>query len=165
MTRAFARDREPLGVDSGTVLAATVRCFEEAPLNTPDLGQRMRSAYPAALTDAGIFNDPILCDGLHPFRAGPEHFVLADSEIPALIITGEFDVQTHRSNGEIVARALKHSQLVEFPGAAHLPSWRTECARTIMRGFYNAPLQTVDVTCVKSLPPLRFITDVKALVK
>jgi pimeloyl-ACP methyl ester carboxylesterase len=165
VTRAFARDRETLGVNTGTGLGATVNCFEEAPLNTAELGQRMRSAYPAVLTDGGIFNDPTLCEGLHPFRAGPEHAVLVESDIPALIITGEFDMQTHRSNGEIVARALKHSQSVEFPGAAHVPSWRTECARTIMRGFYNAPLQAVDVTCVKSGAALRFITDVKALVK
>ena len=85
--------------------------------------------------------------------------------IPALIFTGEFDIQTHRSNGSIVAGALKNSQLVEIPGAAHVQSFRHECTRTMMRNFYDAPLQKVDVSCLKSIPPLRFVTDVKAISK
>ena len=81
------------------------------------------------------------------------------------IVTGEFDLQTHRSNGEIVKRSLKQSQLVEIPGAGHVPSWRHDCTRTMIRDFYDSPLRPIDASCLKSLPPLRFVTDVKGFVK
>jgi hypothetical protein len=62
-----------------------------------------------------------------------------------------------------VTGALKNSQLVEIPGAAHVQSFRHESTRTMMRDFYNTPGQKADVSCLKSIPPLRFVTDVKAI--
>jgi hypothetical protein len=62
-----------------------------------------------------------------------------------------------------VTGALKNSQLVEIPGAAHVQSFRYECTRTMKRDFYNTPGQKADVSCLKSIPPLRFVTDVKAI--
>jgi pimeloyl-ACP methyl ester carboxylesterase len=159
------RRNEQIATFTSQGLGQAVNCFEEAPLNTAELRQRVRSTYPAVLTDQGVFPDPSGCEGLHPFRAGPDHAVLVASAIPALIFTGEFDIQTHRSNGSIVAGALKNSQLVEIPGAAHVQSFRHECTRTMMRNFYDTPLQKVDESCLKSIPPLRFVTDVKAIGK
>ena len=159
------RRNEQIATFTSQGLGQAVNCFEEAPLNTAELRQRVRSRYPAVLTDQGVFPDPSGCEGLHPFRAGPEHAVLVESTIPALIFTGEFDIQTHRSNGSIVAGALKNSQLVEIPGAAHVQSFRHECTRTMMRNFYDTPLQKVVESCLKSIPPLRFVTDVHAISK
>jgi hypothetical protein len=115
------------------------------------------------LTDEGVFNGPEGCDALHPYRAGPDQLAAVKSDIPTLIITGEFDFQTHRSNGPLVAKTLKNSQLVEVPGVAHIPSFKYDCTRTMMRDFHNAPTRKVDVSCLKSIPRLRFVTDVNAL--
>ena len=158
-------DANVTGPSLGWGLHYTVNCFEEAPLNTPELRQRMRSDYPAVLIDGQLFPDPSLCEGLHTFRARPEETRLPESDIPALIVTGEFDLQTHRSNGEIVKQSLKKSQLVEIPGAGHVPSWRHECTRALMRDFYDSPLRPIDASCLKSLPPLRFVTDLNAIAK
>ena len=151
--------------EQGWGLHYTVHCFEEAPLNTAELRQRMRSAHSAVLTDRGIFPDPTLCEGLHTFRAGREHALLPESEIPTLIFTGEFDFQTHRSSGAIVAGSLKRSQLVDIPGAGHVQSSRHECTRAMLRDFYNTPLRPVDNSCLKSIPPLRFSTALPAIAK
>jgi hypothetical protein len=35
----------------------------------------------------------------------------------------------------------------------------------MMREFHNNPMQKVDVSCLKSIPPVRFVTDVAALAK
>ena len=146
-------------------LSNTVNCFEEAPLATPELLQQTRSAYAPVLTDEDVFGGPEGCDALHSYRARPEQLAAVTSDIPTLIITGEFDIQTHRSAGPLVARSLKHSQLVDVPGVAHLPSFRYDCTRTMMREFHNDPMKKVDVSCLKSIPPLRFVTDVAALAK
>jgi pimeloyl-ACP methyl ester carboxylesterase len=144
----------------------TVNCFDEAPLATPELLQQTRKAYAPVLTDEGVFGGrPDGCDALHPYRARPDQLVAVKSRIPTLIITGEFDLQTHRSNGPLVAKTLKNSQLVDVPGVAHVPSFKYDCTRTMMRDFHNAPMQKVDVSCLKSIPRLRFLTDVNALGK
>jgi hypothetical protein len=117
------------------------------------------------LTDEDVFDGPEGCDVLHPYRARQQDLAAVKSDIPTLIITGEFDLQTHRSNGPLVAKTLKNSQLVEVPGVAHVPSFKHECTRTMMRDFHNEPMKKVDVSCLTSIPPLRFITDVKQLAK
>lgn len=141
----------------------TVNCFEEAPLATAELLQETRKRYSPVLTDEEVFGGPEGCDALHPYRARPQDLAAVKSDIPTLIITGEFDIQTHRSGGPLVAKSLKNSQLVDVPGVAHIPSFRYDCTRTIMRDFHNAPMKKVDVSCLSSIPQLRFITDVKQL--
>ena len=157
-------DANATGPRFGWGLHYTVNCFEEAPLNTPELRQRMRSTYPAMLSDGELFPDPSLCEGLHAFRATSEQTLLPEREIPTLIFVGEFDLQTHRSNGEIVKQSLKNSQIVEVRGAGHVPSLRHECTRTMIRDFYTT-LRPVDTSCLRSIPPLRFITDLKMIAK
>ena len=141
----------------------TVQCFEEAPLNTVELRERARREYPPVLLDGGVFSDPSICAGLHSFRGKPEHAVLVDSEIPTLIVTGEFDPTTHRSNGPIVQRSLKNSQLADVPGAGHSGAFDHECTRAMARDFLNAPFEKRDMSCLRAIPPPRFVTDVKAI--
>ena len=114
-------------------LHLTVQCFEEPPLNTVELRERTRREYPLVLLDSGDFSDPSVCERLHPFRETPEHARPVDSEIPTLIVTSEFDPQTHRSNGPIVQRSLKNSQLADVPGAAHSGAFDHDCTRTRFR--------------------------------
>jgi pimeloyl-ACP methyl ester carboxylesterase len=164
VNRALAQIRETR-LPGSPGFTHTVDCFESAPLATPELLQQMRKEYPRVLTDEDVFGGPEGCDAMHPYRARPEQLAAVTSDIPTLIITGEFDLQTHRSNGPLVAKTLKNSQLVDVPGVAHIPSFKYECTRTMMREFHNNPMQKVDVSCLKSIPPLRFVTDVAALAK
>ena len=136
-----------------------VQCFEEAPLNTAALAEQARRTVRSVLVDGGLFNDPSVCDGMHPFRAEPSRIAPVDSAIPTLVVTGEFDPQTHRSNGPIVQRTLKNSQLVEVPGAGHGGQFASACMRSMVRDFYNAPREKRDTSCVRTIPPLQFVTD------
>ena len=102
---------------------------------------------------------------LHSFRETPEHARPVESGIPTLIVTSEFDSQTHRSNGPIVQRSLKNSQLADVPGAAHSGAFDHECTRTMARDFLNAPLEKRDMSCLRTIPPVKFATDVKAILR
>lgn len=146
-------------------LQYTVQCFEEAPLNTPELRERVRRSVPALLVDGDIFTDPSICERLHRFRASPADALPVESEIPTLIVTGEFDPQTHRSNGPIVQRSLKNSQLADVAGAAHSGAFDHDCTRTMVRDFFNAPSEKRDMSCLRTIPPLKFVTDVKAILQ
>lgn len=137
-----------------------VQCFEEAPLNTAELRERMRRSR-SVLVDGGLFNDPGVCEGMHSFRANDVHTAPVESAIPTLIVTGEFDPQTHRSNGPMVQRTLKNSLLVEVPAAGHSGMFDRECTRALAQDFLDAPLQRRDTSCLQAIPPLEFVTDVK----
>jgi pimeloyl-ACP methyl ester carboxylesterase len=100
---------------------------------------------------------------MHAFRAKPEHSAPVVSEIPTLIVTGEFDPQTHRSNGPLVQRSLKNSQLADVPGAGHSGAFDHDCTRSMVRDFLNAPFEKQDMSYLQAIPPLQFVTDVKAI--
>jgi pimeloyl-ACP methyl ester carboxylesterase len=142
----------------------TVECFEVAPLQTPEMRAQLQRAHPIAFELADIFDQGMTCHGLHAFRARSAHLAPVASNIPTLIVTGEFDTATHRSGGPLVARTLRNSRVVEIPGAGHAESLQHECTRTMMRDFFNDPQRTIDSSCLGSIPPLRFITDVRAIV-
>jgi pimeloyl-ACP methyl ester carboxylesterase len=156
-----ADDQANQNLETASGLYYAVQCFEEAPLNTVELKERMRRAYPPVLVDSGLFNDPSLCDGMHSFRAADAHLAPVESPLPTLIVTAEFDPGTHRSLGPTVQRTLENSQLVEVPGAGHAGRFAHECTRTLMRDFLNAPLQKRDTSCLQAIPRLQFVTDVK----
>jgi len=94
------------------------------------------------LVDGDVFTDPSVCEGLHSFRETLEHARPVESESPTLIITGEFDPQTHRSNGPTVQRSLKNANwpMSRAPlTAGHSTgSVRARWARD----FLNAPFQS-----------------------
>ncbi|HUI58588.1 MAG TPA: alpha/beta hydrolase, partial [Steroidobacteraceae bacterium] len=45
---------------------------------------------------------------------------LSSLRMPALVLNGEFDVQSRRDAGTALARALPHAQQVSVPRAGHL---------------------------------------------
>ena len=142
-----------------------VQCFEEAPLSTPALFENARRSYPSVLVDGGLFADPGLCEHLHPFRASPAQLAEVRSDIPTLIVTGEFDFLGHRSYGPMIQRSLPNSQLAEIRGATHNGGGHRdyECTRRMTRDFLNAPTQKLDMSCLQAIPSLEFVTDVKAI--
>jgi pimeloyl-ACP methyl ester carboxylesterase len=148
-----ADDQANQNLETAWGLYYAVQCFEEAPLNTVELKERMRLSVNV--------NDPSLCDGMHSFRAADAHLAPVKSPLPTLIVTAEFDPGTHRSLGPNVQRTLENSQLVEVPGAGHAGRFAHECTRTLMRDFLNAPLQKRDTSCLQAIPRLQFVTDIK----
>jgi pimeloyl-ACP methyl ester carboxylesterase len=125
-----------------------------------DSGPSRQSATPDIL-DIGVFErDESVCSALHTFRAGPQAPVV--SEIPTLLLTGEFDVPTHRSYGSAAARTLRNSQLVETPGAGHGEGMGEKCTQGVVRDFIANPRAKVADQCLSAMA-LRFVTDVKAI--
>ncbi|MDG5491268.1 alpha/beta hydrolase [Psychroserpens sp. SPM9] len=72
------------------------------------------------------------------------------SEIPTLLISGEWDPITPPSNGKQVAKSLKHSIHVIFPSEGHCPM--NACFFQMAVAFLNNPMQQVDTSCVRVNP-------------
>jgi hypothetical protein len=134
--------------------------FRRGAAQYPELKARMRRSYGTVLFDASIFDDPSVCERMHSFGANDAHTAPVESAIPTLIVTGEFDPQTHRSNGPIVQRTLKNSQLVDVPSAGHIGMFAHACTQGLAQAFLDAPLQRRDTGCLQAIPPLEFVTEV-----
>ncbi|MEM6581807.1 MAG: alpha/beta hydrolase, partial [Pseudomonadota bacterium] len=82
------------------------------------------------------------------------------SDIPALILHGDYDVAIPLSYSEKAAENLSNSQLVVFPGFGHVVLGQdfnvdgTSCGQRILAQFLDDPMATVDTSCLAEFPPL-----------
>jgi hypothetical protein len=73
------------------------------------------------------------------------------SDIPTLILSGEFDPNTPPSGGSLVAETLSHSYVYTFPGLGHDVVNNSLCARSIVLDFLADPAQEPEADCLSGL--------------
>jgi pimeloyl-ACP methyl ester carboxylesterase len=80
-------------------------------------------------------------------------------DVPALVISGEFDDITTPADGAALAALFKHGRQVLIANSFHvnaLPRARSPCGAAIARRFV-ATLDPGDVGCAAQVPPLRLV--------
>jgi pimeloyl-ACP methyl ester carboxylesterase len=78
------------------------------------------------------------------------------SDIPTLVLEGEFDPVTPPEYGQLVASNLPNSTFYNFPSAGHNVIVTVECARQVARAFYDNPATAPEVACTAELPAVVF---------
>ena len=84
------------------------------------------------------------------------------SDIPTLVLGGEFDPVTPPEYGRLVASYLSSSYFFEFPGVGHGVHTSSECAQSIARAFLDDPTQAPDAACIAEMPGVVFDLPVEA---
>jgi pimeloyl-ACP methyl ester carboxylesterase len=79
------------------------------------------------------------------------------SDIPTLLLSGDFDPITPPGLAEAVARHLPNSVQVVFPSGAHGQAFTSPCANGIIQRFLDQPGPAPEVGCA-AVPPGRFLT-------
>lgn len=79
------------------------------------------------------------------------------SDIPALVVSGQFDPITPPEWGRMIAEGLSNSFVYEFPGVGHGVVRSNDCARQVATNFLNNPTITPDSSCIDSLTPPKFV--------
>ena len=90
------------------------------------------------------------------------------SDIPALIVTGQFDPVTPPEFGRQVADGLANSYFFELPGVGHDVIVSSECARQIISRFFDAPDRAPEAACAAETKTLSFdlpVTDKTIMLK
>ncbi|MFI5827666.1 alpha/beta fold hydrolase [Streptomyces sp. NPDC051578] len=77
------------------------------------------------------------------------------SPVPALVISGTFDVKTGASWAKGVARDLSRSTAVQVPGIGHWVVPQSPCAQRVLASFFARPTAP-DTSCVDGLEPEPF---------
>ena len=73
------------------------------------------------------------------------------SDIPTLVLSGEFDPVTPPIYAELAAAHLANSYVFEFSGVGHNPVGSSSCARNMVAGFLAAPHTAPDASCMTDL--------------
>jgi pimeloyl-ACP methyl ester carboxylesterase len=80
-------------------------------------------------------------------------------DVPALVLSGEFDNMTTVADGAQVARAFGHGRQIEIANSFHvnaLPRSRSTCGADIARHFIRT-LSVGDASCAAEVPPLPLV--------
>ncbi len=88
------------------------------------------------------------CNAWGSDTANPPETNALQSQVPALILAGEYDPLTPPAWGQAVASNLPNSYFFLFPAQGHAISESDACAQTMLAGFLNHPTQPPDATCI-----------------
>lgn len=136
----------------------SVQCHDEAPFNTAErmrdgIAQHPRYSY-FTLSDS----TPAICAiwGVEP--AATVETEPVQSDIPALVLAGEYDPIHPPAWGRLAAGTLSRSFFYELPGAGHGVGF-DGCGQELVERFVSNPTVAPDAGCVEQMGPPLFITD------
>ncbi len=81
------------------------------------------------------------------------------SDLPVLVLSGEFDPVTPPENGALAAQTLSNQQTVVAPGQGHGIAMRGCMPRVLANFVETADPSAVDADCINRLGPLAFFED------
>jgi pimeloyl-ACP methyl ester carboxylesterase len=161
-------DTEPLEIlasysayfNSGSSLGMhlSVQCAEELPFNTRENGRRAVGVPYArlnAINEEELASIRGACDAWNVRDGEPSENEAVVSDIPTLVLAGEFDPITPPSYGRDAVRTLSRSYIFEFRGAAH-GVLEEGCPMTVVVSFLADPEAPPDGGCVGELPQFEF---------
>ena len=102
------------------------------------------------------YNPCAICEDWKVQQADPTAKQPLASEIPTLILEGEFDPVTPPEYGQLVAGYLPNSYFFTLPGVGHNVLTANECARQLVGAFLDDPAQAPDAACVTEMTGVIF---------
>ena len=139
----------------------SVLCQDEVAFSSPQDFETALSEHPEL---ERAFSDSILGElGLEmcaDWQVGQADRTLTQavtSDIPTLIMAGEFDPITPPAWGEQVGETLKNSYFFEYPGVGHGASASTGCPQEMMIDFLDDPATAPDDACLADMRGWKFV--------
>ncbi|MEM9402499.1 MAG: alpha/beta hydrolase [Pseudomonadota bacterium] len=149
---------DPHDVRRGLYLA--VQCFEATGRVKSAAIEADRAAYPALRMWNEGRDDLALCDAWHAARAGEEFARPVQSDVPVLLVTGDYDPITPPGDARLASETLPNGTLVIVPGAGHAASPSRDCTQNLVREFLDAPERPLDTSCTSTFQAPKFVTEV-----
>ena len=139
----------------------SVQCQEEIPfMNAQELETFVKQNPEfAALDDKGSRQ---VCQLWNVPTAPARENQAVTSDIPALVLSGEFDPITPPAYGKEAAQTLSKSFFFQLPKAGHGASASEDCPRNMAIAFFDNPAQKPDDACLSGMAKVPFVVPVKA---
>lgn len=141
-------------------MQVAVQCNEDATFATPRdfVAARDANRRVSALAFLATFNEAYLevCAawGLRATNQAENQPVR--SNVPSLLIGGEFDPITPPQNAHQQAKNLGRASVVIVPRGGHTPSFTSPCLANAIAAFIGNPGQAPDTSCLAAEAPLPF---------
>jgi pimeloyl-ACP methyl ester carboxylesterase len=162
LAEAALRYRKFLVGTGGNGMYLSVTCAEDLPWIKPGEGERM--AENTFLGDYRLRQQRELCALWPRADVRKDYADPVRSDVPVLILTGEWDPVTPPSNGDAVAKTLKNSLHIVVPHGAHGLGGleNIDCILGITTDFVErGTLNGIDTACVKTIRRKGFATDLR----
>ncbi len=89
-----------------------------------------------------------VCD-LWDVKKAPDRLeVMPKSDIPALLMSGQFDPVTPPANGDLVLRSFSNGQHLIDPVGGHGVIFSDSCTKSILMNFLNKPNKEINAECL-----------------
>jgi pimeloyl-ACP methyl ester carboxylesterase len=137
-----------------------VQCQEELPFVTQADIENTLQQHPdyEPLGSKGIVE---LCKAWDLSPADARENQPVSSDVPTLVVSGEFDPVTPPGWAEEAARTLSKSFYFNVPRAGHGPTISEDCPRSILLAFLDNPTQQPDTACLAGLKEGKFAVPLK----
>jgi pimeloyl-ACP methyl ester carboxylesterase len=140
----------------------SVWCSEELPFVDKRKVSQEKARFPG--TKANTFNvfPEVVCQQWKVTKAKSIENKPIKSNVPTLVIAGEYDPDTPTHWAKQLANQLTKSFYLEFKGMSHTPSqnWDNNCAMEVVQNFFNKPFLSPTADCYNSLKEVTFKTKV-----
>jgi pimeloyl-ACP methyl ester carboxylesterase len=136
----------------------SVVCSELADVSRADVA-RLEGVYPEVSEVVADLVDDVMLQPCPVWGVGYLGDALDQSlvsEIPTLLLSGEFDPTVPPHLAEVAAEGLVNAHLYTFPGMSHGILGSGECAHAMMLAFLDDPAQAPDASCLDAMPGLAF---------
>lgn len=98
-----------------------------------------------------------ICAGWGAAQPGPRAATPVVSEVPTLILAGEYDPLTPPGYATIAGRTLRNSDWFRFPAMGHNLQRSSPCAHEMMMEFLANPALTPDARCIAEMQPPQWV--------
>jgi pimeloyl-ACP methyl ester carboxylesterase len=134
-----------------------VRCNEEIVFDTPEALAAADDAFPEQRGIFDLSSYSTICDAWQAGSAPAIENQPVASDIPTLVLAGEYDPATPPDDGRAAAQTLSNGFFIEFPGLGHGVSVDGGCPQGITLAFLNDPTAKPDESCVAQMGGPSFV--------
>jgi pimeloyl-ACP methyl ester carboxylesterase len=145
---------------SSPAQSSAINCLEARPKTNDEKAEVLAAKYPefvSFITPSGSAD--AVCDALGVGVVNKEFYEPVISNIPTLIIAGEYDPATPVYFGDITSKTLKNATFVVVPAASHAAIHADDCIRKIASEFILNPNQKQVTECITKRPKIKFVTS------
>ena len=135
----------------------SAECREEFPFNDPETQKELASQYPALANFMPSISEPAICAMWGAGVADVSESQAVVSDIPALVLAGEYDPVTSPVFTQSAADNLSNGYFYQLPYFGHAVQDQSNCANQMAASFIKSPSQAPDTTCLQNLSRLDFI--------
>lgn len=134
-----------------------VQCREEVAFESHERALALSANLPPSLiqhfASPGYF---AVCESWRPGQVDPVEDEPVFSDIPTLILSGQYDPITPPAWGQLAGETLSNSFFYEFPGVGHGVMRSNQCGLDIGMQFLAEPMIEPDASCLDGLSSPKF---------